>query len=272
MTKGAKSTSGNVSPSSSSGGGAGTSTAAGQSSLTSKSVLLCELLQAPDVEMIEAVELNSSDQDEQEEEEEKMRLPRNGATGGSAKYKKTKLTNRNNNSSSGSSRTEIKDELYDEEIEVARPIDVLENRGGGGSDGSILINQSNGSQLTALAAAAAANLKPYESHCLEVIKKVTMIFHEAAPPIGKGIQIIGYATDLVQVFNNQEAHIQNMLSFTNSIGGFQSLAQQDQLVMFKAAFPEILLLRSAFFFNFEKNAFLTRLVSVCVCVWVNLVA
>ena len=99
---------------------------------------------------------------------------------------------------------------------------------------------------------------PYDAHCLEIIKKVTAIFSE--PPPG-GINVVGFVDDLADAFNKQEFQIQNLIDLTKCIEGFQALSSADQLVLFKATFPEILFLRSAYFFNFEKNAFLMRIVS-----------
>ena len=86
-----------------------------------------------------------------------------------------------------------------------------------------------------------------------------MIFAEA--PLA-AINIVGYDTDFMQVFNKQEFQIQNLISFTQSIDGFLALNLNDQLTLFKAVFPEILLLRTAYFFSFERNAFLVRIVSI----------
>ncbi|KAH9403310.1 Ligand binding domain of hormone receptors protein [Tyrophagus putrescentiae] len=97
---------------------------------------------------------------------------------------------------------------------------------------------------------------PYDAHCLEIIKKVTAIFSE--PPPG-GINVVGFVDDLADAFNKQEFQIQNLIDLTKCIEGFQALSSADQLVLFKATFPEILFLRSAYFFNFEKNAFLMRI-------------
>lgn len=101
-------------------------------------------------------------------------------------------------------------------------------------------------------------LRPYESSCLEVIRKVHLIFAEN--PVF-GIPIVGFADNLLTVFNNQEYLIQDMVAFTKSISGFQALSPADQTAVFKRAFPDILLLRSAYFFHFDKNAFLARIVS-----------
>lgn len=86
---------------------------------------------------------------------------------------------------------------------------------------------------------------------------MTAIFCE--PPPG-GINVVGFVDDLADAFNKQEFQIQNLIDLTKCIEGFQALSSADQLVLFKATFPEILFLRSGYFFNFEKNAFLMRVV------------
>ncbi len=154
--------------------------------------------------------------------------------------------------------------LFEEDHEDEEEEEVKEgiiSRGGGGGGGS---SQGHHQHLMTSRNAYGAHgsgafpLRPYESHCLEVIKKVHLLFAEN--PVF-GIPIVGFADNLLTVFNNQEYLIQDTIAFTKSIGGFQSLSPADQTAVFKRAFPDILLLRSAYFFHFDKNAFLARVVS-----------
>lgn len=100
----------------------------------------------------------------------------------------------------------------------------------------------------------------FEQNCLNIIRKLPDIFQER--PLGVPT-IVGHATEVVNVFCSQEFFIPGLITFGHFLAPFHQMCKADQLAAVKQAFPLIMMLRSTFYFNFEKDAFLCRQKSDC---------
>ena len=98
-------------------------------------------------------------------------------------------------------------------------------------------------------------LETFEEYSLEFIQNLCLVFRQFSP------KVVGYAQDPNQVFNMQEFLIRNIINFGNSVPGFKSLSQLDQLTILKSAFTEIIMFRALLYYISDVDSFPMRMVS-----------
>lgn len=74
-------------------------------------------------------------------------------------------------------------------------------------------------------------------------------------------KIIGEITDLIYALNLAELYIRKTILFCKNIAVFEQLQEDDQLILLKNFFTELMLIRIGYVFDVEREAFIV--IKVC---------
>lgn len=99
----------------------------------------------------------------------------------------------------------------------------------------------------------------------ELLKEVEQATEAAAFYDENRLQVIGEVTDLIYALNLAELYIKKTIRFCKSVSAFRCINQEDQLLILKSFFTELMIVRFAFVFNPEKDGYPVIEVSYRVC-------
>lgn len=102
-------------------------------------------------------------------------------------------------------------------------------------------------------------LTTYETKCLEMVKRISKIFVERPEQPRK---VIGFAADLRSLFSVQTVFFEAVAAVAGAtLPGFDLLPWEERLSVLAEAVPKIMFFRTAYYFHFELNSFIVRVVS-----------
>lgn len=115
------------------------------------------------------------------------------------------------------------------------------------------------SSCSSLSQTLVLTLTPYETECLETVKKISKIFVERPEQPRK---VIGFAADLRSLFSVQTVFFEAVAAVAGAtLPGFDFLPWEERLSVLAEAVPKIMFFRTAYYFHFELNSFIVRVVN-----------
>lgn len=124
---------------------------------------------------------------------------------------------------------------------------------------SVSPSPSLSSSLSSSSQTPVLTLTTYEAECLEMVKKISEIFVERPEQPRK---VIGFAADLRSLFSVQTVFFEAVAAVAGAtLPGFDFLPWEERLSVLAEAVPKIMFFRTAYYFHFELNSFIVRVVS-----------
>lgn len=119
-------------------------------------------------------------------------------------------------------------------------------------------NSMDSSQESAVLYSATSILTETEFEQISEIIHATLMakFYDVSQ-----FKIIGEITDLIYALNLAELYIRKTILFCKNIAVFEQLQEDDQLILLKDFFTELMLVRIGYVFDFEREAFIV--IKVC---------
>ena len=91
------------------------------------------------------------------------------------------------------------------------------------------------------------------THEFDLIKEIECATETAGFYDENRFQLIGEVNDLIYALNLAETYIMKTVKFCKALAAFRTLNQEDQLIMLKDFFTELILVRFCYCFNPEKD-------------------